>query len=423
MNQPIIQVDHVSKAYHLGAYGSQTLREDTARWWARLRGKPDPFLKIGQEHKKRRDGEVFWALQDINLDVYEGEALGIIGGNGAGKSTLLKLLSQITSPTEGQIRLNGRIASLLEVGTGFHPELTGRENIFLNGAILGMTRKEVRSKLDEIIAFAGIPAFIDTPVKRYSSGMYVKLAFAVAAHLNPEILIVDEVLAVGDIAFQAKCLNRMQEVTTSGKTVLLVSHNNATIQRLCSKAILMEDGKVKAFGTPTDVVEIYLNQHADNASIAEQLQRMPPDELFTLHSMELSQSEAVQGNLVFTNAAPININFEFELTQETVGFRLCFDILDEEGTILIRSFHDEHAGHITTTRAGVHKVSAQIPPNLLAPCRYSIRATAFVFSIRPCMPRWVTASFLVTRGNGIDEAYSKHPLRSKIQPFIDWTTL
>ena len=228
----VISVEQVSKAYRLGQIGGGTLKEDFARWCAKLSGKPDPLLKIGQEHHARRMGEQFWALENVSFEVKQGEVLGIIGRNGAGKSTLLKILSQVTTPTSGRIKIKGRIASLLEVGTGFHPDLTGRENVFLNGAILGMTKAEIRKKFDEIVAFSGVEEFIDTPVKRYSSGMYVRLAFAVAAHLEPEILIVDEVLAVGDAEFQKKCLGKMQDVATGGRTVLFVSHNMAAISRL-----------------------------------------------------------------------------------------------------------------------------------------------------------------------------------------------
>ena len=225
----VIQVSDLSKSYRLGAIGGGTLRADVSRWWARLRGLPDPNLKLGEEAKSRLNGQEFWALKDISFEVRQGEILGVIGRNGAGKSTLLKILSRVTAPTSGEVRVKGRVASLLEVGTGFHPELTGRENVYLNGAILGMTKAEVKKKFDEIVAFSGVEEFIDTPVKRYSSGMYVRLAFAVAAHLEPEILIVDEVLAVGDGAFQKNCIERMAAVALGGRTVLFVSHNIAAV--------------------------------------------------------------------------------------------------------------------------------------------------------------------------------------------------
>jgi lipopolysaccharide transport system ATP-binding protein len=233
MSKPIIEVKGISKRYLLGSIGATRLRDDVERIWHRLTGKAE-----------RQDSKDFWALRDVSFDVQPGEIVGIIGRNGAGKSTLLKVLSRITEPTTGEIVLRGRVASLLEVGTGFHPDLTGRENVFLNGAILGMTKAEIRSKLDEIIAFAEIEKFIDTPVKRYSSGMYVRLAFAVAAHLEPEILIIDEVLAVGDQQFQNKCIGKMQDVSRSGRTVLFVSHNMAAIRRLCTYGVILKAGQV-----------------------------------------------------------------------------------------------------------------------------------------------------------------------------------
>ena len=259
MSETVISVEHVSKAYRLGQIGGGTLREDVARWWAKLCGQTDPLLKIGEEHHARHMGEQFWALDDVGFEVKEGEVLGIIGRNGAGKSTLLKILSQVTTPTSGQIKIKGRIASLLEVGTGFNPEMTGRENIFLNGAILGMTKIEIRSKFDEIVAFSEIEEFIATPVKRYSSGMYVRLAFAVAAHLEPEILICDEVLAVGDAEFQKKCLGKMKDVSRGGRTVLFVSHNTGAIANLCSKVLYLKHGRVNDFGSTAIILDKYLS--------------------------------------------------------------------------------------------------------------------------------------------------------------------
>ncbi len=258
MSDVVISVENLSKQYRLGTISRRTLRADLASWWARRRGLPDPNLRIGQEERAQRAGETIWALRDINLEVRRGEILGIIGRNGAGKSTLLKILSRITAPTSGQIKVKGRIGSLLEVGTGFHPELTGRENVYLNGAILGMTKAEVASKFDEIVDFAGIEQFIDTPVKRYSSGMYVRLAFAVAAHLDPEILVVDEVLAVGDAEFQKKCLGKMGEVAQGGRTVLFVSHNMAAVERLCHKAVVIKNGEIVFRGLTRNATEYYI---------------------------------------------------------------------------------------------------------------------------------------------------------------------
>ena len=256
MSEVVIKIEDVKKQYRLGAIGGGTLQGDLQSWWARKRGKEDPNSKIGS--KTYGKNERFYALDGINLEIKKGERLGIIGHNGAGKSTLLKLLSRVTAPTEGTISVKGRISSMLEVGTGFHGELSGRENIYLNGAILGMSRAEVDSKIDQIIEFSECGKFIDTPVKRYSSGMYVKLAFSVAAHLDSEILVMDEVLAVGDIAFQQKCLNKMQEVAENeGRTILYVSHNMNTVQQLCNRCIVMDHGKIVYDGDVNTAISIY----------------------------------------------------------------------------------------------------------------------------------------------------------------------
>lgn len=258
MTNPVIKVENLSKYYRLGVIGGGTLREDVSRWWARKRGKPNPYAKIGDEPTQQTRGGQLWALRDVNLEVKEGEILGIIGRNGAGKSTLLKILSRITEPTSGRAIIKGRVGSLLEVGTGFHPELTGRENIYLNGAILGMRHAEVTSKLEEIVEFAEVAKFVDTPVKRYSSGMLVRLAFSVAAHLDPEILIVDEVLAVGDIGFQNKCLGKMRDVTKQeSRTVVFVSHNMASVEALCGRAVLMSGGEVAFNGNVEQAIARY----------------------------------------------------------------------------------------------------------------------------------------------------------------------
>ncbi len=259
----VIHVDHISKQYRLGQIGTGTLSHDLNRWWHQMRGKDDPYLRIGEENERTQkgDSDYAWALRDVSFEVEQGSVLGIIGRNGAGKSTLLKILSRTTAPTTGEIKIRGRVASLLEVGTGFHPDLTGRENVFLNGAILGMSRLEINRKFDEIVSFAGVERYIDTPVKRYSSGMYVRLAFGVAAHLEPEILIVDEVLAVGDIEFQKKALGKMKDVSKNdGRTVLFVSHNLQAVELLCTHGIYMKNGTVREIGSPREVINHYLNE-------------------------------------------------------------------------------------------------------------------------------------------------------------------
>ena len=267
MSSSVIKVQNLSKQYRLGNVGTGSIAHDVNRAWYRIRGKEDPYLKIGEENDRSKKGssEYVWALRDINFDVKQGEVLGIIGRNGAGKSTLLKILSRTTSPTTGKIKIKGRVASLLEVGTGFHNELTGRENIFLNGAILGMTKSEIKSKFDEIVNFSGVERYIDTPVKRYSTGMLVRLAFAVAAHLEPEILVVDEVLAVGDAEFQKKAIGKMKEVSgKEGRTVLFVSHNMASIVNLCDRGILLANGKIKIDSSIDDTIRQYQISNQQN---------------------------------------------------------------------------------------------------------------------------------------------------------------
>ena len=261
MSNTVIEFNNVGKQYILGSIGTGTLSQDLNRWWANIRGKEDPYLKIGEtnDRTQKSNSRFVWALRDINFKVEQGDVVGIIGKNGAGKSTLLKILSRVTSPTIGDIKIKGRIASLLEVGTGFHPEMTGRENIFMNGSIMGMTKTEIKSKFDEIVDFAGVAKYVDTPVKRYSSGMMVRLGFAIAAHLEPEILVVDEVLAVGDAEFQKKAIGKMQDVSKGeGRTVLFVSHNMAAVRSLCTRGIMLKNGMVDFIGNIPDTLEHYL---------------------------------------------------------------------------------------------------------------------------------------------------------------------
>jgi lipopolysaccharide transport system ATP-binding protein len=280
MSDVVIKVENVGKQYHLGKVGTGTMANDLNRWWHIARGKEDPYLKIGSTNDrtiKSSLNDIVWAVKDVNFEVKQGEVLGIIGKNGAGKSTLLKILSRVTAPTIGDIKVKGRIASLLEVGTGFHPDLSGRENIFLNGAILGMTKQEIKSKFDEIVEFSGVERYIDTPVKRYSSGMYVRLAFAVAAHLESEILIVDEVLAVGDAEFQKKCMGKMKDVAGHGRTVLFVSHNITALSNLCSSALVLKNGSILlSKSNVSEAVDLYLNDNREktrNEKLSERIDR------------------------------------------------------------------------------------------------------------------------------------------------------
>jgi lipopolysaccharide transport system ATP-binding protein len=326
MSDIVLKVESLYKKYRLGVLSTGTLSHDLNRWWAKVRGKEDPTLKIGENNREIADDTKFvWALEDINFEVKRGEVLGIIGKNGAGKSTLLKILSKVTSPTQGFVKTKGRIASLLEVGTGFHPELTGRENIFLNGAILGMNRYEIKQKLDEIIEFAGVAKYIDTPVKRYSSGMYVRLAFAVAAHLEPEILIIDEVLAVGDAEFQKKCLGKMKDVASEGRTVLFVSHNMASVKSLCTKGLLLEYGKIKLSDEIETVVKLY-NQKKEN--IVNKLNQILPikNNIYSLEINDIDFEINNQGNFLLS----LDIFSEVENKNIGIGFRLKTD----EGVLL-----------------------------------------------------------------------------------------
>lgn len=301
-----IKAENISKQYRLGEVGTGTITHDLNRFWAKLRGKEDPYLKIGESNDRSRkgDSEYVWSLRDINFEIEEGDAVGIIGRNGAGKSTLLKLLSKVTKPTTGSFKVNGRIASLLEVGTGFNPEMTGRENIYLNGAILGMRKHEIDRKFDEIVDFSGVERYIDTPVKRYSSGMYVRLAFAVAAHLESEILIVDEVLAVGDAEFQKKCLGKMGDVSKGeGRTVLFVSHNMGAVKNLCSTGILLDKGILKASGNIDDVTSLYRNLG---------MSRLNKYEVTKTKDIYLKKAEIENLNAEFYSNEIIKFNFEIE---------------------------------------------------------------------------------------------------------------
>jgi lipopolysaccharide transport system ATP-binding protein len=335
----VIKVENLSKAYQLGNYGTGTISRDLERTWARMRGKEDPFLKIGEVNNRVTKGEsdVVWSLKDINFEAEQGDAVGIIGRNGAGKSTLLKILSRVTSPTTGSVKIKGRIASLLEVGTGFHPELSGRENIFLNGAILGMRKAEIKRKFDEIVDFAGVERYIDTPVKRYSSGMYVRLAFAVAAHLESEILIIDEVLAVGDAEFQRKCLGKMGDISKGeGRTVLFVSHNMDSVRSLCNTGIILKNGLVDFNGDINDAISRYLDINKTETMV-KCVSNLPLNPLVSLELFEIDKTfvtshdelhfsiKIKNGEINHTNAVAIFIYNQFE--QKVAFFDLRSDTL------------------------------------------------------------------------------------------------
>ena len=324
-----IRLTDVKKMYKLGQIGGGTLQGDLQSWWARIRGKEDPNTKIGQE--RRLVGQTFMALNGIDLTVYKGEALGIIGSNGAGKSTMLKLLSRVTAPTEGKIQLYGRIASMLEVGTGFNGEMTGRENIYMNGAILGMTKAEIDAKMEDIIEFSEVREFIDTPVKRYSSGMYVKLAFSVAAHLDSEIMIMDEVLAVGDMAFQKKCLDKMRDAAKKeGRTVLYVSHNMNTIRQLCDRCIVLDKGKVVFEGDVEEAINIYANSQMNEDSHRNYEDYIRPNWL-TNQKIKLLEARFVdKSDVVFETTEPITIHLKWQNVHDVSGVGLRIELWNLE---------------------------------------------------------------------------------------------
>lgn len=420
MSDVVIKAENVGKLYRLGEISTGTISHDLNRWWARVRGKEDPFAKIGEDNDRTAKGnsDWVWALRDISFDVKRGEVLGIIGRNGAGKSTLLKILSKVTTPSTGRISINGRIASLLEVGTGFHPELTGRENIFLNGAILGMVKEEIRRKFDEIVDFAGVERYIDTPVKRYSSGMYVRLAFAVAAFLEPEILVVDEVLAVGDTEFQKKCLGRMKDVSTNeGRTVLFVSHNMAALKQLCTQGLVIQQGKVVFQSSAAEAVNYYQNSHNTNSSFEHkgELTSAPGNsdirllrfDVFPLVGDFLSISSGVRFELQFYNRkSGINLDSTFELAsaEENIVFH-----------------HSALIAQKNDSKEGVYTVIGEIPPNILNAGNYKFK---LIFGENQRYPLFVVSDFvqfeILNESLGSNSNILPGVLRPNIQYKIDY---
>lgn len=375
----VIKVEHLGKQYRLGEVGTGTLSHDLNRWMAKIRGKEDPFSKVGEANDRTRKGEsdYVWALRDINFEVQAGEVLGIIGRNGAGKSTLLKILSKVTKPTVGLIKTRGRIASLLEVGTGFHPEMTGRENTFLNGAIMGMTKAEIKSKFDEIVDFAGVERYIDTPVKRYSSGMYVRLAFAVAAHLEPEILVVDEVLAVGDAEFQKKCLGKMKDVSVNdGRTVLFVSHNMGAVQTLCTRAVFMQNGSIKLRGDNVrEVIRHYLeagNKMNSSWSIENEI-NFPENEHFLPQKIYLIDEKFNSINRNFSNDEKIGVVIEGYAGEVNPMLTVGFAIYDEDNTLLYWSLTtDDEEQNWISIKPGLNRVLCWLPKHFLNEGNYQV---------------------------------------------------
>lgn len=418
----IIHVEQLGKRYTLH-HGEPyvALRDVIARRARRIASR---LIHPLRKAPPSRD-ESFWALDDVSFEIKRGERVGIIGRNGAGKSTLLKVLSRITEPTRGKITMHGRVASLLEVGTGFHPELSGRENVLLNGAILGMSRVEILRKFDEIVAFAEVEKFLDTPVKHYSSGMYVRLAFAVAAHLEPEILVVDEVLAVGDAQFQKKCLGKMEDVSSrEGRTVLFVSHNMQAITQLCQRAIVMRAGKVVADTDAQAGVALYLGTGGASTgeTVADVISKLPDDATFKLESIAMRQEDVA---IVDTaeNARPLTVEVRYEVKERVIGLRIYVDVCDDMETMLFRTFHDEDHDGMPTTEPGHYVSRVVIPANLLGPTRYVLRVNASIFNTRHCLPgEGVLLPLDVTATGGYNRAYLGDTFRGKLAPVIPWTT-
>jgi lipopolysaccharide transport system ATP-binding protein len=375
MPHTVVCIENLSKAYRLGKIGTGTLRDDLKVWLAKTRGKPNPLLKIGQKDHGNRDGETIWALKDVSFGVKQGEVLGIIGRNGAGKSTLLKILTGVTAPTGGLVKIKGRVASLLEVGTGFHPDLSGRENIYLNGAIHGMKKAEVDRKFDEIVAFSDVEKFIDTPVKRYSSGMYVRLAFAVAAHLDPEILLVDEVLAVGDAAFQKKCLGKMGDVAKGGRTVLFVSHNMVAVQSLCGNAVWLDGGSVVREGSCSQVVTEYLRSSVGSGSSEQNWddpETAPGNEIIRLRRVGVRlERETPSGLIAMESSFRIEVDYWNQVQDSCLDVKL--HIINEQGVIAISSgsSRDPVWGRRPLPR-GLYRSTCYVPGDLLNSGRYGV---------------------------------------------------
>lgn len=417
MSNIAIKAENLSKAYQLGKIGTGTISRDLERWVARLRGKEDPFLRIGEANDRTSKGssDIVWSLKEINFEIEQGDAVGIIGRNGAGKSTLLKILSKVTSPTAGKISGRGRIASLLEVGTGFHPELTGRENIYLNGAILGMRKREINKKFDEIVDFAGIERYIDTPVKRYSSGMYVRLAFAVAAHLESEVLIVDEVLAVGDAEFQKKCLGKMGDVSKGeGRTVLFVSHNMGSIKSLCKKAMLLENGGLKKFADTTQVIDHYFHSGNKSANNTYTNIKSGSDEV------HLNHIEVVDENLNLLNNITVGQKMGIKISYFTESVDVVPNLLisTSEGNMLFQSIMIN-----SKSKFGLNEVVVWLPSHFLNDVRYTI-----LVALSNLNPLHIHAQFefSIEVGDDLNDIVRgdyKYKMHGILRPCLDWHLL
>ncbi|UTN04615.1 ABC transporter ATP-binding protein [Flavobacterium bizetiae] len=416
----ILKAENISKQYRLGQVGTGTLSHDINRWWHKIRGKENPYLKIGETNDRSTKGrsDYVWALQDINFEVERGEVLGIIGKNGAGKSTLLKILSKVTAPTTGSIKSRGRIASLLEVGTGFNGEMTGRENIFLNGAILGMTKKEISSKLDEIIEFSGCERYIDTPVKRYSSGMTVRLAFAVAAFLEPEILVIDEVLAVGDAEFQKKAIGKMQDISKGeGRTVLFVSHNMAAVETLCTRVVSMEHGKICSSGTPTKVISDYLQSNSFLERIINFdsiIKAKGNDKIRIMYAGIENASTSNKNDIIDVTSL---INFKMNIINQTNKefISIGFDLKTIKGDIVFGS-----GGKFNCKLNKATEICCEIPSNFLNDDVYQIHVYFHTNEMNPLFSDHELLTFEVK--DIIRESGYLGKVNGMIRPSLSWST-
>jgi lipopolysaccharide transport system ATP-binding protein len=415
MSDVALRTVHLGKRYYIGAERQQysTLRDALTKAVRR------PIERIRHPGAATHSSEEIWALKDVDLEVKQGEVLGIIGRNGAGKSTLLKVLSHITEPTEGRVEIRGRVASLLEVGTGFHAELTGRENVQLNGAILGMTRSEIKRQFDEIVDFSGIGRFLDTPVKRYSSGMYVRLAFAVAAHLNPEVLIVDEVLSVGDAEFQKKCLGKMEEVAGGGRTVLLVSHNMQAVRSLCRTAIEINGGRVVKSGQAQLVVADYLAQQAHSVAAATWDPGMGPgdDDVRLIRVVVLGPSAEATNHI--TTDEPFRLSFEFDLARIDPALCIGFDLVSSDGSVVLRSYQTDAAQEDwPRLHVGRNSIACTIPAGLLNDGQYLVMPRVSIHNVRWIVNGDSVVSFEVARDAGRSPLIGARP--GTIAPLLPW---
>ena len=423
MSDTVIRSESIGKKYtiaHKKQNGQVTFRDALTSAFK----SPLGYFKKRSEPKKHSTEE-FWALKDICFEIKRGEKVGIIGKNGAGKSTLLKILSRITEPSEGKVTIKGRVACLLEVGTGFHPELTGRENIYLNGAILGMSRTEIKSKFDEIVNFAEVENFLDTPVKRFSSGMYVRLAFSVAAHLEPEILIIDEVLAVGDNAFQQRCLGKIEAIGREGRTVLFVSHNMQAVQQLCQRSLLLSSGSLIAEDNSEDVIDLYMQQSnlvEATLSLQEVIKRLPKDEVFELEDICIKQDDDKIEDIVHSGK-PIEIEITYKVFEKISGFRVFIDLCDEQELLIFRSFHDEDCNVIPETLPGRYISKVVLPANLFAPLKYELRVQSGIHNVRYCIPSpGVRIPLKVGTLGRYNRAYAGDPCRGRLALLLNWET-